>query len=168
MNRADENSDDESEVSIRRRRLPHWAYKDSIYFLTWRLHKDQQELVPQERDLVAGVLKHFDAKRYRLFSYVIMNDHVHILITPKGSQILQKIIHSWKSYTANRLQREFGRKGKIWEDEYHDRIIRNEQEFYETVRYILNNPRKRWSIENYPWVWFWQQEDGGHGGPPPE
>jgi hypothetical protein len=67
--------------------------------------------------------------------------------------MLHGIMHSWKSVTANTLQRQFGRKGRIWLDEYFDRIVRDEEEFVEKAQYILNNPVKRWQeIEDYEWV----------------
>ena len=44
--------------------------------------------------------------------------------------------------------------GSIWQDEYFDRIIRREEEFYETAKYILSNPYKRWQVEEYPWAWY--------------
>jgi hypothetical protein len=42
----------------------------------------------------------------------------------------------------------------IWQEEYFDRIVRDEKEFLDKVQYILNNPLKRWpEMEGYPWVW---------------
>lgn len=87
-----------------------------------------------------------------------MNDHVHVLFQLNEQEVLPAILHTWKSYSANRLQREYKRKGKIWQDEYYDRIMRNEREFYDTARYILNNANKRWGIEDYSWAWFKSSE----------
>lgn len=151
----------------RRRRLPHWTLAESIYFLTWRLAKDQVDLVPLERDLVFEALKYFNNIRYQLFCFVVMNDHVHVLFRLKRKEILEKVIHSWKSYTANRLQVHFDRHGVVWQDDYFDRIVRNEKQFYRFVKYILNNPYKRWKVKSYRWAWY-QSPDGGHGGPPSE
>ena len=82
-----------------------------------------------------------------------MDDHVHVLFDPKETQIVQTIVHSWKSYSANELRKKFARKAPIWQGEYFDRIMRNEAEFLEKGNYILNNPRKQWpEIENYRWV----------------
>jgi REP element-mobilizing transposase RayT len=144
----------EAEVLKSERRLPHWNYDQSVYFVTWRIHKTQKDFSSEERDLIASVLLHFDPSRYQIFSYVIMNDHIHVLCRLKDGELLNKILHTWKSYSANRLQRLYKRSGKIWQEEYYDRIIRNEKEFYDTVRYILNNPRKRWGVEDYKWMHF--------------
>lgn len=136
-----------------RRKLPHWRMRGATYFVTWRLKKGQVELAAEERTLVADALQHFDRQRYNLWAYVVMNDHVHTLVTPWEPHSLQAIIHSWKSFTANRLQRTGRRCGKIWQDESLDRIVRDEDEFLEKMRYIQQNPRRRWpEIGDYPWV----------------
>ena len=84
-----------------------------------------------------------------------MNDHVHALVEPAAPRELEQIVHSWKSYTANRIQRVSRREGKIWQAEYFDRLIRGEEEFEEKRNYILANPAKRWpDVVNYEWVWY--------------
>ncbi len=145
----------EEKLAIYKRRLPHWRLSGAIYFVTWRLHPTQSELKPDERGIVASTLKHFDGERYDLLAYVVMHNHVHALVWPTDSYYLQNIVHSWKSFTAYRLQREFGRSDRLWQDEYFDRIVRDEKEFLEKAQYILNNPWKTWpEIKEYPWVGF--------------
>jgi adenine-specific DNA methylase len=78
---------------------------------------------------------------------------VHVIVKPRPGWELSQLTHSWKSFTANQLQRCFGRKGAVWQDESWDRVIRDEDEFWEKVEYILNNPKKRWpEIQDYRWV----------------
>ena len=142
-------------VSIYRRKLPHWRQAGAVYFVTWRLHPSQPELTGDERTLVVASLEHFQKEHYILFAHVVMDNHVHVLLKPIHENVLQSILHSWKSFTALRIQRQFGRQGAIWQDEYFDRIVRDEAEFLEKAQYILNNPRKRWpELEEYPWVGY--------------
>lgn len=142
-----------------RRRLPHWRAAEAVYFVTWRLHKAQSELTADERAIVAAALHNFDNLRYRLMGYVVMNDHVHVVVEPYNGHGLTAIVQSWKSYTANRLQRSHARDGGVWQREYFDRVIRDEDELYEKLDYIRDNPQKRWpDIENYPWVWVAEGE----------
>jgi REP-associated tyrosine transposase len=142
------------DLIIYRRKLPHWRIDGSTYFVTWRLFGPQLALRPDEKTVVVESIKHFTAQRYELLAYVVMDDHVHVLVTPLEEFSLQQIVHSWKSFTANRLQRDFGRYGRIWQREYLDRIIRNETDLMEKVNYILGNPVKRWpDTQEYPWVW---------------
>lgn len=150
----DDQSQEREEFYIYRRHLPHWRAKGHLYFITWRIHRAQVDLGPEEKDRIVSALKHFDGTRYELVGYVVMNDHVHVLVWPGDEYPLQDIVHSWKSYTAHELQRECGRKGKLWQDESFDRIVRNEQELYEKMQYVLNNPRKRWpDASEYRWAW---------------
>jgi REP element-mobilizing transposase RayT len=142
----------------------------AVYFVTWRLNKLQSGLQPEERDLIASALRHFDGERYALHGYVIMDDHVHVIVQPLEGQELRNLNHSWKSYTANQFQRQFNRHGSVWQDESWDRIIRDEEEYWEKMQYIQNNPQKRWpETVDYSWVAFpkWEKEGGdGQAGTP--
>jgi REP element-mobilizing transposase RayT len=140
---------------IYRRHLPHFRARGRLYFVTWRLNSSQRELRPDERSEIVSALEHFDLQRYELTGYVVMNDHVHVLLWPEDEYRLEDILHTWKSFTAHALQQKHGRHESIWQEESFDRIVRNEHELYEKMVYILNNPRKRWSdSEEYPWVWL--------------
>src|SRR5712691_9070847 len=127
-----------------RRHLPHWRNDESTYFVTWRLSRGQEELDSSERDLIANAMKRFDGERYQLTAYVVMDDHVHALVTPIGSNSLQDILHSWKSFTAHQMGRHRKQFGPVWQNEYFDRIVRDDKELGEKLDYILRNPWKRW------------------------
>jgi len=137
-----------------RRRLPHWREDDVTYFVTWRLASGQHELDSWERDLVVSAMRRFDGERYQIAAYVVMDDHVHALVTPLPKYRLQDILHSWKSFTARQMQRDHKRFGRIWQHEYFDRIVRDDKELLEKLDYIVHNPWKRWpDLEGYSWVW---------------
>jgi REP element-mobilizing transposase RayT len=145
-----------------RRNLPHVRAEHATYFVTWRLFTTQPDLTPAERSLVAGVLRHFDGQRFALHSFVVMNNHVHLLVRPFEGHELQTIVHSWKSFSAHRLQTT-GRKGRIWLDEYFDRVVRDADELDEKARYIAGNPWKRWpELAGYEWLWQAGTEAGHH------
>ncbi len=136
------------------RRLPHWRATNVVYFVTWRLAPLQPGLSPEERTVVRDAILHFDGNRYECGAGVVMDDHVHVLVHPIAPHRLETIVHSWKSYTANRLQRDHHRVGVVWQEEAYDRIVRDEAEFLEKLAYIVGNPGKRWpELEWYEWVW---------------
>src|SRR5512143_1138604 len=81
------------------RRLPHWRLDGSIYFVTWRLAFGQPDLNDAERQLVADALLFFNGRRYALIAFVVMNDHVHVLVQPREGESLQDLMRSWKGYT---------------------------------------------------------------------
>lgn len=95
---------------------------------------------PRIARLVQKALLHFDGERYRLHAWVIMPNHVHVLLTPHKGRSLSDILHSWKSYTTKEANHILGRSGDLWQEEYFDRYIRDELHFAATVEYIESNP----------------------------
>jgi putative DNA methylase len=81
-----------------------------------------------------------DGSRYRVHSFVIMPNHVHVLITPL--QPVTRIIRTWKSFSARKSNRALGRKGEFWQADYFDRLLRNSDHFRRTAESIENNPVK--------------------------
>jgi putative DNA methylase len=102
---------------------------------------------PRIASLVEEALFHFDGKRYRLIVWVVMPNHVHVMIEIFEGWPLDKILHSWKSYTANEANKFLQRKGKFWFREYFDRYIRDERHFANAVNYIHENPVKAGLVE---------------------
>jgi putative transposase len=144
-----------SELTTYRRKLPHWRMDGSLYFVTWRLAKTQPPLHPEERTLVAEAIRHFDGHRYQLLAYAVMDDHVHVLVCPLADHPLEQTLHSWKSFTSKRLRRLHERPSPVWQDEYFDRIVRDEADLIQKAEYILGNPVKRWpEIDQYPWAGY--------------
>ena len=134
------------------RRLPHWRAAGAIYFVTWCVDRGRPDLDGAERDQVLASLRHFMRVRYDLYAAVVMNDHVHVLVRPRPNVALERIVRSWKSYTARHFHR---RSGRVWQPEHWDRIVRDARELEELVHYIANNPFQRWpEIESYPWLWL--------------
>ena len=102
---------------------------------------------PRIARLVENALLHFDGQRYRLIAWVIMPNHVHVLLEIFAGYPLDTVVHSWKSYTANEANKLLQRQGRFWFREYFDRYIRDEQHFANAVRYIHDNPVKAGLVE---------------------
>ena len=95
-------------------------------------------------DWVAEAMHHFDANRYELGCYVVMPNHVHAIVRPFdcGTDTLQRVLKSWKGYTATRINEKFGLTCAFWQEESFDRIIRDEEHLYRVIQYIGANPAK--------------------------
>ncbi len=98
--------------------------------------------VPEIAAMVQENLLHFDGVKYKLHAWVIMPNHVHVLFTPLFGFLLEQILHSLRSFTANEANRVLGRSGAFWSRDYYDRYIRSAEHFRNTVSYIDNNPVK--------------------------
>ena len=97
-----------------------------------------------------------------LASFVVMPDHVHLLIKPLPPYELSRIMKGIKGVFARKVNLHRNSKGKIWQDESWDRIVRDEDEFHEKLTYIANNPVKNElvkQIEDYPF-WYYNAEFG--------
>ena len=90
--------------------------------------------------MVAGALLHFDGERYRLLAWVVMPNHVHVLIETLPGFPLGDVVHSWKSYSAKQANQILAQTGRFWQEEYFDRYIRDADHLREARRYIEQNP----------------------------
>lgn len=82
-----------------------------------------------------------DDRRCRLLAWVIMPNNVHLLVEMWQTP-LSKLLHSWKTLTSKRANALLGRSGQLWQDDYRDRFMRDEEHYRKTVRYIETNPVK--------------------------
>ena len=105
---------------------------------------------PEIATLVEDALRHFEGERYRLDAWCVMPNHVHVIVQPLPGHGLPEIVHSWKSFTATAANRALGRSGTFWQREYHDRLIRDADEFTSQVAYVLENPRQA-GLHDWPW-----------------
>jgi REP element-mobilizing transposase RayT len=92
--------------------------------------------------LVQAALLHFDGERYKLPAWVVMPNHVHVLLIPMFGYALADIVHSWKSFTSNEANKLLGRGGDFWQPDYFDRFIRNGCHYEDAIDYIESNPVK--------------------------
>jgi primosomal protein N' (replication factor Y) len=92
--------------------------------------------------IVEHALKHESGVRYRLFEWCVMPNHVHALIECLPGQSLSAILKSWKSFTAHQINTKLGLSGRVWQEEYFDRYIRDAGHFEAVRAYIRENPVK--------------------------
>lgn len=106
---------------------------------------------PRIAKIVADGLKHFHNQRYHLYAWCVMPNHVHVVFRTLQKNKLDKILHSWKSFTANEINRILDRNGQLWQIEYYDHLVRDGEEFERIIKYVLNNPAKA-GLKNWQWV----------------
>ncbi len=92
--------------------------------------------------MVQQALLHFDGSRYKLSAWVVMPNHLPLILIPNAEYQLSGILHSLKSYTAHEANRILGREGQFWQDDYFDRYIRDAKHFAAAVAYVESNPVK--------------------------
>ena len=112
-----------------------------------------------------AILRHY-AELYRLWAYVVMVNHLHLLLLPKSIistkplamqsfVALSEITKRIKGYTAREANRMLQRTGKhFWQQESFDHWPRDEHEFFRIIAYIENNPVKA-GLVGRPEEWKW-------------
>ena len=99
----------------------------------------------QETDVAKIVIEnwlYWNHKKYELLNFVVMPNHVHLLIKQLEGHTLESILHSWKSFTSVAINKILHKSGAFWSPEYWDRYIRDESHFKNANHYINNNPVK--------------------------
>ncbi len=94
------------------------------------------------RQIVEDALMYFEPVRCRQICRVIMPNHVHLVVVPNSGWPLDKLMTSWKSWTSRRLNELRGKSGPVWQRDFFDRIIRDDEHFSNVVSYIRRNPQK--------------------------
>ncbi len=141
---GDEKADDPRCADLRKR-IEH--YVDQGHGVCWL----RDERIARQ---VEKALFHFDGVRYRLLAWVVMPNHVHVLIETLPGFPLADIIHSWKSYTAKQANKTLERTGTFWMPDYFDRFIRDEQHLVAVTDYIEQNPVKAGLVQEAgDWQW---------------
>ena len=130
-------------------KLKHIQLEGYAYFVTTNVYGGQTLLSePKVADILLDAIFFLRAKRYfRLYSFVIMPDHLHLIILPQCKRTISQVMHSLKSYTAKKINNLLKRKGKIWQDGFYERIIRNEDDLREKARYIEGNPVRKGLVD---------------------
>jgi menaquinone-specific isochorismate synthase len=108
---------------------------------------------------MAAALRFRDRKHYRLIAWCIMPNHVHVVVRLLPGALLAAILKSWKQFSSKAANEVIGQRGRFWQREYYDHLIRNEQEFSRAIQYVLENPAKA-ALKNWPSVW---SELSAHG-----
>ena len=141
---GDEKADDPRCADLRKR-IEH--YVDQGHGVCWL----RDERIARQ---VEKALFHFDGVRYRLLAWVVMPNHVHVLIETLPGFPLADIIHSWKSYTAKQANKTLERTGTFWMPDYFDRFIRDERHLVAVTDYIEQNPVKVGLVQEAgDWQW---------------
>jgi len=120
---------------------------------------------PSLSSIVANALRHFDGSRYTLSSFAVMPNHVHALFQLKALYRIEDVVKSWKGFTAKEINQRINVAGPLWQDEYWDRMIRNQRHFTKCREYILQNPLKA-HLPQHAFQLYDADWEGGFSYPP--
>ena len=101
-------------------------------------------------EIVVSTIQFLNKKDYNLIAYCIMPNHVHLLFTLRErSRSVDKIMQSIKRYSAREINRLVKRSGSLWQAESYDHVVRDEDEQFRIIEYVMNNPVKAGLVEDW-------------------
>jgi REP element-mobilizing transposase RayT len=96
----------------------------------------------ERKVLMAAFAAGCDRNGFRLCHYAILNDHIHFLVEAKERTTLSRGLQGLLVRIARALNKLWGRRGTVFADRYHDRILKTPREVKNAIRYVLGNGKK--------------------------
>jgi REP element-mobilizing transposase RayT len=144
-----------------RRQLPHLQCDDKQHFVTFCT--DHRWILPERaRSIVLECCLHDNGEKFDLRAAVVMPDHVHMIFTPlidyEAMEVhsLARIMHAIKGTSAHKVNKAIGRRGRVWQAESFDHVLRSSESLDAKIEYLLENPVRRGLVRDltlYPWLW---------------
>jgi|GEM_PF-1127088 len=106
---------------------------------------------PELAQIVADALLHFEGIRYKMGDFVVMPNHVHLLAVFPTEAAMFDQCDSWLHYTATQINRKLGEKGKFWQSEPFDHLVRSVEQYEycgNTLRIIRGKPSS-WRVNTF-------------------
>lgn len=120
--------------------------------------------MPELKETFETVLEQTRARHQaRVYAYVLMPEHVHLLINEPPLILVAQLLKALKQITSRKLR---GDHRQFWQDRYFDANIRGETARSDVIRYIHRNPVKRGLVESpeqYRWSSFNHYASGIRG-----
>jgi len=140
--------------------LKRFQQSGQSHFVTFTCHHRQARFnAPTVYDLFVQCLEKM-RRRFGMcvYGYVVMPEHVHLLVDEPGRGMLADAIHFLKLSFAKQLRsrRDGLDAGAFWQKRYYDRKVRDEREFTEKLRYLHRNPVKAGLVKE-PGEWKWSR-----------
>jgi putative transposase len=128
-----------------------------------------RRLLQSERNamLLIDVLRlNVAAGKFQLHDFVLMPDHLHLLMTLPGDMTIEKAMQLIKGGFSYRLSREFGYQAEVWQRGFSEVRISDGQSFLQHREYIVQNPVKAGLVdtaEQYPYSYTYLAKKKAQG-----
>jgi putative transposase len=142
-------------------RLTHRTALGTSYFVTTKAFQNRALFrVTEIAETLFHTLEHYrDRGEYLLHEYVLMPDHLHVMITPSSTNGLEKSIQFIKGGSSYRLSHQRGERIDLWNAGFHDWTIRDIADWNAKAQYIRENPRRA-GLTEHPQDWPYSSANG--------
>ena len=112
--------------------------------VTWKLVRGLPRLRSRREyaALCAAFRGGCDRFGFRLVHYAVLNDHLHLVVEAKDRNSLTRGLKGLAVRVAKALNKQWRRRGRVFADRYHDRVLRSPREVRVALCYVLGNGKK--------------------------
>jgi putative transposase len=145
--------------------LKRFQRAEALHFITFSCFRRLPFLeAPELKDTVEVILEQTRARHQaRVYAYVLMPEHIHLLINEPPSILVAQFLKALKQITSRKLR---GEQRQLWQPRYFDANVHGESARSEVIRYIHGYPVKRGLVaspEQYRWSSFNHYATGMRG-----
>jgi len=131
-------------------------YKNAVYHITIRGNNKHPILkAAKDKIMFLEVLKKYRSRfGFKLFAFVIMDNHVHLIIQTENKINISKIMQAINLSYSVKFRSKYPYTGHVWQGRFRSNVIEKEEYILNCINYIHNNPSRAEiveQIENYPW-----------------
>ena len=141
-------------------RKPRLEYPGALYHVIARGNQ-RQNVFKEDGDYVKYLSLlggHLEGRRFNLYAYCLMTNHVHLLVEQGSEYPLSKYMQRLQSAYTNYFNHKYGKSGHLFQGRYKAILVDRDGYLLELVRYIHQNPQRA-NIKDagrYAWMSHWQ------------
>lgn len=94
-----------------------------------------------------------EGQGFRVVHFCVQKNHIHLMVEARDAGALSRRMQGLSIRLAKALNKALGRKGRVFADRYHGRILRTPREVKHCLQYILNNTRRHRRRERFHPLW---------------
>ncbi len=138
-------------------RLRHRTAPGCTYFVTTKTWENRAIFHVEEsvEILVQRLLFCRDQGNFLLHEFVVMPNHLHLLLTPGEDTTLEKVMQLIKGGSSHEIHQQRGHSMQIWQPGFHEWTVRDSEDYLARCEYIRMNPVRARLAE--------RPEDWGYG-----
>jgi len=106
------------------------------------------------RFLLITIAYHKYILDFKLFAYVIMPEHFHIIIQPSDEYPLSKIMNFIKGNFSRKYNQIYNRTNPVWQRRYYETVLRSEKGMINKIDYIHKNPVRKGLVTDLSYYEF--------------
>src|ERR1700756_5175832 len=125
-------------------RLTHRTAPGTSYFSTTKASQNRTlfRVTENAETVIQTMLDYREKGEYLLHEFVLMPDHLHVLLTPSRSKSLEKVMQFIKGGSSHRIRQQREQKIDLWHAGFHDWTIRDGADWKAKAQYVHLNPVK--------------------------